>query len=175
MMPPLFANPTAVRVTKRIHLTHTRQPKCPLRHQPLSFFWCNLTIAAAGSRSWNIWNYFHLQFLDKYIIFNQMARKRDPWTPIRTAYWRSRSQARWRGESWPDEFTFDQWWAIWRPWFHQRGRGVNDSVMIRVDDSLPWGPSNVDIVERWEYLTPRGRYWMTKSRHGKKISNRKKN
>lgn len=118
---------------------------------------------------------FTCGILNKYIIFNQMARKRDPLTPIRTAYWRSRCQSRWRGESWPDEFTWQIWWDLWRPYWHQRGRGLEDFVMIRVDETRPWSPTNVDIVERWEYLTPRGRYWETKNRHGKKISSHKKN
>lgn len=44
------------------------------------------------------------------------------------------------------ELTFDEWWGIWKDWFHLRGRGTNGLCMARENDSGPYAIGNVYIT-----------------------------
>lgn len=81
-----------------------------------------------------------------------MPRPFNPLTPIRTAFNKSRCQARFRNEEWDPAFTFTEWWAMWEPKWPLRGRGAEDWHMIRVDTSKPWSATNVEIRNRREWL-----------------------
>lgn len=44
------------------------------------------------------------------------------------------------------QLTFDEWWAIWRDYFHMRGRGTNDLCMGRLADAGPYAVGNVYLT-----------------------------
>lgn len=60
------------------------------------------------------------------------------------AYALQRKTAQIREIGW--EFTFAQWWAIWQPYFHMRGRGTNGLCMARERDVGPYSPSNAYLT-----------------------------
>lgn len=59
----------------------------------------------------------------------------------------------------PFEMTFDEWWTLWKPYFHLRGRGANDFCMARQDDKGPYKVGNVHMTTKLgnaaEYHGPR--------------------
>lgn len=79
------------------------------------------------------------------------------WTPEekprRLAYHRQRCQARFRGEEWLDSFTFEQWWEIWQPYWHNRGQASTDYQMSRCDPEKSWNYWNVMIIERKKFYS----------------------
>lgn len=70
----------------------------------------------------------------------------------RLAFHRSRAQARFRQEPWSEEFTFEQWWEIWRDHWHRRGRAPDDLVLVRRHCDQPWHQENVDLWLRRDWL-----------------------
>lgn len=64
-------------------------------------------------------------------------------TPKR-AFQQHRSNAQARGISF--EMTFDEWWAIWKDYFHMRGRGTNALCMARENDTGPYAVGNVYLT-----------------------------
>lgn len=58
-------------------------------------------------------------------------------------FWQQKRNARTRGITW--DLTFKQWWDIWEPYFHKRGRGVDEFVMCRNGDCGPYSNQNVAI------------------------------
>ena len=65
----------------------------------------------------------------------------------RLSFYRSRCQARFRGEPW--SLTLDQYESIWpREIFTQKGRGPGTLVMGRRDPSEGWHLANVMVMER---------------------------
>jgi|GEM_PF-1884428 len=60
------------------------------------------------------------------------------------AYQQQRSTAGLRGIAW--DITFDEWWGIWQPYWHLRGRGKNGLCMARHGDAGPYSPSNVYLT-----------------------------
>ncbi len=65
---------------------------------------------------------------------------RDPYRAF-TAQRRGASE---RGIEW--ELTFDEWWSVWREYFHMRGRGTNELCMGREKDSGPYAIGNVYLT-----------------------------
>ena len=43
-------------------------------------------------------------------------------------------------------FTFDQWWCIWEPYYHMRGRGANYLCMARNNDLGAYEVGNVYLT-----------------------------
>lgn len=43
------------------------------------------------------------------------------------------------------DLTFAEWWAIWEPRYHERGRGVRGAQMCRSADQGPYAVGNVRI------------------------------
>lgn len=82
-----------------------------------------------------------------------MARPFHPLHRQRLAYHRQRCQARFRGEPWSEEFTFEQWWQIWEPNWHRRGTYVMCLIMRRLNTTLPWHQNNVGLISRSEWLS----------------------
>lgn len=68
-------------------------------------------------------------------------------------YHRSRCQARYRGEPWSEEFTFEEWWRIWQPLWPQRGTHADQLIMVRRDPQEPWSQHNVEIWLRRDWLS----------------------
>jgi hypothetical protein len=65
--------------------------------------------------------------------------------PLKVAYWRHKSQAKWRGI--PFLLTFEEWWAIWQAsgrW-EQRGPRKGYYVMGRHGDRGAYAIGNVRI------------------------------
>lgn len=60
------------------------------------------------------------------------------------AFCQHKSNARARGIAW--EMTFDQWWGIWKDYYHLRGRGTNGLVMARENDVGPYAVGNVHLT-----------------------------
>lgn len=48
----------------------------------------------------------------------------------------------------PFEMTFDEWWTIWKDYFHMRGRGANDLCMARKGDEGPYAVGNVYLTTK---------------------------
>lgn len=63
---------------------------------------------------------------------------------------RARAQANFRNEGWT--LTIEQWFAIWRDHWSQRGRGKNSLCLTRKDWTQPWSEDNIEIVTRLEQL-----------------------
>lgn len=62
------------------------------------------------------------------------------------AYAAQRNNAREREIGW--EITFDEWWGIWKDYFHLRGRGTNDLCMARNGDQGPYKVGNVYLTTK---------------------------
>lgn len=54
------------------------------------------------------------------------------------------NNARVRGIAW--EMTFAQWWDIWEPYYHLRGKGTNGLCMARERDDGPYAVGNVYLT-----------------------------
>jgi hypothetical protein len=64
------------------------------------------------------------------------------------AWLRSRAQAHFRGEAW--NLTFEEYEAIWSPFWHQRGRDSNSLSMSRRDRTGAWSRDNCFLATRAE-------------------------
>lgn len=91
-----------------------------------------------------------------------MARPRGPYIKGRKfkdevehakhwAYLRQKAQANFRQEGW--EMTMEEFFEIWRDdlWTN-RGRGVDQYCMVRVDVEKPWSMDNCIIITRYQQL-----------------------
>ena len=64
---------------------------------------------------------------------------------------RQRAQANFREEGWT--MTIEEYFEIWRDdLWAQRGRGVDQYCMVRVDVEKPWSLDNCIIVLRYQQL-----------------------
>jgi hypothetical protein len=72
------------------------------------------------------------------------------------AFIQQRNQARFRKETWTDEFDFEQWRALWAPHWHLRGRQPNQMCMTRCDKTKPWTQDNAEIITREEHALRSG-------------------
>lgn len=88
-----------------------------------------------------------------------MARPRTGIDRVKWHWARTRAQARRRGEPWDPEFTRERWREIWGEHWQDRGRGLDDYNMIRIDFELPWMESNVLVCRRRDYITRQGCYY----------------
>lgn len=70
------------------------------------------------------------------------------------AWGRSRAQAHFRGEEW--HLTFDEYYTMWLPEWHNRGRQPEDVCMTRKIDAGAWELNNVEIITRREHLQRQG-------------------
>lgn len=85
------------------------------------------------------------------------------------------------------EITFDEWWTIWEPHYHLRGRGTNSLCMARQGDVGPYKVGNVyicthlgnsrdyhrPIAEEKERLAEKDRrYWGKNNMHSEAKSHR---
>ncbi|MDR5801190.1 hypothetical protein [Caballeronia sp. LZ001] len=61
-----------------------------------------------------------------------------------TAFRQQRASAARRGIGW--KMSFDEWWMIWRDWYHMRGRGKNQLCMARQGDVGPYASDNVYLT-----------------------------
>lgn len=66
----------------------------------------------------------------------------------------AKAQANFREEGWT--ITFDEYYNIWKDYWHQRGRKGDDYCLTRITASLPWTLSNVEIITRREFLQRQG-------------------
>lgn len=71
------------------------------------------------------------------------------------AWVQARNQALWRGETWC--IPFEEYCAMWKEHWHQRGRTVDDYCMTRLDDQGPWDNTNAVIMQRYDYFKITGR------------------
>lgn len=101
------------------------------------------------------------------------------------AFSTQRKNARERGIEW--EMTFDEWWTIWRPYYHMRGRGTNELCMAREGDQGAYKVGNVYLTTHLgnssDYHGPRReakkaqqernqRYWGRNDMHSEAVSHR---
>jgi hypothetical protein len=68
-----------------------------------------------------------------------------------TPWMRQRAQANYRGEEYL--LTFDEYFAIWNGYWHDRGRGADDLCMTREDFTGPWSRDNCYLAVRKELLS----------------------
>lgn len=66
------------------------------------------------------------------------------------AYTKFINQADYRGEA--CSITIEQWFALWRDLWPQRGRRSGDLCISRIDWDEPWQLDNVEIITRTEHL-----------------------
>jgi hypothetical protein len=69
-------------------------------------------------------------------------------------------QARFRGE--PCDLTEAEFFAIWEPYWAQRGRGRDQMTMTRCDSELPWTRDNVEIITRRDHLVREKNFWKSR-------------
>ena len=85
------------------------------------------------------------------------GRKTGPFSKQKLAFARARCQARYRGELW--ELDVIEFMELWSDYWDEKGRGIDDMCMIRLDKDLPWRWDNVRMVTRRDYLTIEGQYF----------------
>jgi hypothetical protein len=90
------------------------------------------------------------------------GRKTDPFSKEKLAYARARCQARYRGEAY--ELRLDEFMELWSDYWNEKGRGIDNMCMIRLDKTLPWRWNNVRMVTRRDYLTVEGQYFDTEAK-----------
>ena len=73
-----------------------------------------------------------------------------------TPWMRAKAQANFRNEGW--DMSFEEYHAMWEPFWSQRGRGADDVCMSRKDYGKPWTVDNCMIVSRREHLKIQGGY-----------------
>ena len=66
----------------------------------------------------------------------------------------SKAQAKFREEDW--ELTFEQYYDLWKDYWHQRGRQADDYCMTRDDVSGAWSVDNIRIITRRKHLEEQG-------------------
>ena len=73
----------------------------------------------------------------------------------------ARGQAYSRKEDW--EFTFELWVKAWGKDINFRGTRKGCKSMTRINNTLPWRPDNIQIVDRSELRSIRmSEYWAKK-------------
>jgi hypothetical protein len=63
----------------------------------------------------------------------------------------ARNQANFRKEQW--DLSFDDYQALWREHWHDKGRTVDDYCMARRDVELAWDLGNVEVLSRHEHFS----------------------
>lgn len=79
---------------------------------------------------------------------------------------RAKAQANFRGEGW--DIPFENFYQIWKDYWHVRGTGGQDYCMTRLDNEKPWAVDNVRLVTRQEQMAARN-----SKRKGVKLGPRK--
>lgn len=69
------------------------------------------------------------------------------------AWLRMKSQAVYRNESW--DLSFNDFQTLWQGRWDQRGRGVEQYCLARIDPSDPWCLANTECITRLEHLRAR--------------------
>lgn len=62
----------------------------------------------------------------------------------KSAYSKHKCSAKQRGIEFL--FTYDEWWSVWKNYFHMRGRGTNGLCMARQNDCGPYSIENVYLT-----------------------------
>lgn len=83
-------------------------------------------------------------------------RGKDPFWREKLGFQRARAQAKFRGQKWL--LGFDEYWELWQDHWNDRGRGIDQMCMIRLDYTKPWQWDNVKMVSRRDYLKKEGIY-----------------
>lgn len=76
--------------------------------------------------------------------------KEEPRHSQHLAWMRAKAQANFRGETW--ELTFEDFCGIWDPYWHNRGRAVDNVCLCREDPTEGWTKDNSVIMTRLEHL-----------------------
>ncbi len=63
---------------------------------------------------------------------------------------RARAQANFRNEPWT--LTIEEWFAVWGPHWHTRGRSRHSTCITRRDPAGAWSLDNVEIITRLEQI-----------------------
>jgi hypothetical protein len=79
----------------------------------------------------------------------------------------AKAQAKFRGEGF--ELTFEQFFELWNGRWHERGRGIDDLCITRINPDKAWKKSNVHVITRREHLNIQG-IWQFHKRGGKRKS-----
>lgn len=66
------------------------------------------------------------------------------------AYNRMKAQAKFRREAW--ELTLEDFFELWREHWEDRGRGMHNAVLARIDTTKPWHKLNAEITPRWQHI-----------------------
>jgi len=82
------------------------------------------------------------------------------------AWQRMSCQARFRDEPW--DLSFEEFQAVWQPYWHLRGRSVISYCLTREDPELGWTKDNVICIQRIEHLRRKNQE-TTRRRHEKNL------
>ena len=66
------------------------------------------------------------------------------------AYNKMKSQAKFRKEEWA--LTLEDFFALWREHWYNRGRGTYNVILARKDPEQPWSKHNAEITPRSEHI-----------------------
>lgn len=61
----------------------------------------------------------------------------------------ARAQAKFRGEEW--DLSFEEYYNLWRDYWHNRGRKAEHSCMTRKDIEGPWDKNNTHVINRYQH------------------------
>jgi hypothetical protein len=61
----------------------------------------------------------------------------------------AKAQAKFRSEPW--DLEFEDYYGLWKDYWHLRGRGPGDMCMTRVDPEGTWTTKNIRIILRSEH------------------------
>jgi hypothetical protein len=61
-----------------------------------------------------------------------------------------KSQARFRKEAWA--LTIDDFFELWQEHWYNRGRGLYNVILARIDSDRPWHKDNAEIIPRSEHI-----------------------
>jgi hypothetical protein len=71
------------------------------------------------------------------------------WNRMPRGKWRNH-KARAKSRAIPFLLTFEEWWSIWKPHWHERGCGRGKYCMARFGDCGPYAVGNVKIIRNEE-------------------------